>query len=215
MSNDSVLQQAVFAELSWEPSITAAHIGVTADNGVVTLTGRVKSFAEKRAAEAAASRVRGVMAVAEEIQVEPTPDMKRTDSQIAEAVLESFSWNVSVPKDRVKIKVEKGRITLTGDVDWHFQREAAERDSRRLFGVVGVSNQIAIKPHDRSFDVHEKIKAALHRSWYDASTITVSVEGGKVRLDGSVRTWHERQLAEAVAWGAPGVTHVEDNIAIL
>jgi osmotically-inducible protein OsmY len=215
MYNDGMLKQAVLAELSWEPSVTSAHIGVTARNGVVTLTGRVGSFAEKRAAEAAASRVRGVRAVAEEIEVELAPGSKRTDDEIAAAALESLSWDVSVPKDRVKVKVEKGRVTLTGDVNWHFQKEAAERVSRRLFGVVGVSNQIAIKPDVRPSDVHEKIRLALHRSWYAPAAITVSAEGGKVRLDGSVRTWHERQLAIAAAWGAPGVTQVEDNITII
>ena len=214
MSNDSLLQQAVLAELSWEPSVASAHIGVTANNGVVTLTGHVESFVEKRAAEAAASRVKGVKAVAEEIEVKLAPDMTRTDDQIAAAALESLSWDVSVPKDKVKVKVEKGWITLTGEVNWHFQKDAAERDTRRLFGVVGVSNQITIKPHVHPSDVAEKIKAALHRSWFNPADITVSSAGGRVLLEGSVRSWHERQLAETAAWGAPGVTQVEDNLAI-
>jgi len=214
MSNDSMLQQAVLAELNWEPSVTAAHIGVTANNGVVTLSGHVESFAQKRAAEAAASRVKGVKGVAEEIEVRLASDMTRTDDQIAEATLERLSWDVSVPKDKVKVKVEKGWVTLTGDVTWHFQKVAAEDDSRRLFGVVGVSNQIAIKPNVRAAEVHEKIKTALHRSWYDPAKITVSAEGGKVQLGGSVHTWHERAQAETAAWGAPGVTQVEDNITI-
>jgi osmotically-inducible protein OsmY len=215
MSNDSLLQQAVLAELSWEPSVASAHIGVTANNGVVTLTGYVGSFVEKRAAEAAASRVKGVKAVAEEIEVKLTPNMTRTDAQIAAAALESLSWDVSVPKDKVKVKVEKGWITLTGEVYWHFQKDAAERDVRRLFGVVGVSNQIAIKPQVRPSDVAERIKDALHRSWFNPADISVSSVGGKVLLDGSVRSWHERQLATAAAWGAPGVTQVEDNLAII
>lgn len=215
MSNDSMLQQTVLAELSWEPSVAHGHIGVTANNGVVTLSGHVGSYAEKRAAEAAVSRVKGVKAVAEEIEVKLATDMQRADDQIAKVALESLAWDVSVPKDKVKVKVEKGWITLTGDVDWHFQKEAAEHDSRRLSGVLGVSNQIAIKPHAHPSDIRDNIMTALHRSWYDPATITVSADGGIVRLSGSVRSWHERQLAEKSAWGAPGVTHVEDDIAII
>lgn len=214
MSGDSLLQQAVLAELSWDPSVSSADIAVTANNGVVTLTGYVGSFVEKRAAEAAASRVKGVKAVAEEIEVNLMPSMTRTDAEIAAAALQSLSWDVSVPRDKVKVKVEKGWITLAGEVNWHFQRDAAERDIRRLFGVIGVSNQIVIKPHLRPSDVAERIKDALHRSWFNPADITVSSIGGRVLLNGSVRSWHERQLAEAAAWGAPGVTQVEDNLAI-
>lgn len=214
MSNDTMLQQAVLAELSWEPSITAGHIGVTANNGVVTLTGHVEHFAEKWAAEEAAGRVKGVKAVAEEIVVKLPFAMKRTDDQIAEAVLDRLAWDVSVPKDKVKVKVEDGYVTLTGDVDWHFQSDAAEDACRRLHGVVSVLNRIAIKPKAHPAEIQEKIKAALHRSWYDPAKITVSADGGKVRLTGSVRTWHERLQAEAAAWGAPGVTQVDDSITI-
>ena len=214
MSNDTMLQKAVLAELSWEPSITAGHIGVTANNGVVTLTGHVDTFAQKRAAEAATGRVKGVKAVAEEITVKLPFAMKRTDDQIAEAVLDRFAWDVSVPKDKVKVKVEDGWVTLTGDVDWHFQSEAAEDACRRLSGVVSVLNQVAIKPPVRPSEIQEKIKTALHRSWYDPANVTVSVDGSKVRLTGSVRTWYERQQAETAAWGAPGVTQVDDSITI-
>jgi osmotically-inducible protein OsmY len=214
MSNDTMLQQAVLAELSWEPSITAGHIGVTADHGVVTLTGHVENYAEKRAAETAAGRVKGVKAVAEEITVKLPFAMKRADDQIAAAVLDRLAWDVSVPKDKVKVKVEDGWVTLTGNVDWHFQSDAAEDACRRLSGVVSVLNQIAIKPPVRPSEIQEKIKTALHRSWYDPANVTVSAEGGKVRLTGSVRSWYERQQAETAAWGAPGVTQVDDSITI-
>jgi osmotically-inducible protein OsmY len=214
MSNDNMLQKAVIAELSWEPMVTSAHIGVTANSGVITLTGHVASFMEKHAAETAASRVKGVKAVAEEIEIKLAGDMRRTDDQIAAAALEGFAWDVSIPKDRIKVTVEKGWVSLTGEVDWHFQKDAAEHDVRRLFGVVGVSNQIVIKPLTRPSDVHEKIMTALNRSWFDPAHISVSAEGGVVQLDGNVRSWHERQLAETAAWGAPGVTHVQDNITI-
>jgi osmotically-inducible protein OsmY len=130
MLNDSQLQQAVLAELKWEPSIAAAHIGVTAKAGVVALTGHVESFMEKHAAETAAGRVKGVKAVAEEIEVRLPFDTKRGDEEIAAAAIERFSWDVSVPPDAVKVKVEKGWITLTGVVDWHYQKEAAEQDVR-------------------------------------------------------------------------------------
>ena len=212
MSTDTMLQQAVLAELSWEPSITAGHIGVTANKGVVTLTGHVENFAEKRYAEAAAGRVKGVKAVAEEIVVKLPFAMKRTDDQIAEAILDRFAWDVSVPKDKIKVKVEDGWVTLSGD--WHFQADAAEDACHRLYGVVSVLNRIEIKPQAQPLEIQEKIKAALHRSWYEPLKITVTADGGKVRLTGTVRNWHEREQAETAAWGAPGVTQVDDGITI-
>ncbi len=214
MISDTMLQKAVLAELSWEPMVTSAHIGVTAHEGVVTLSGHVASYMEKHAAETAASRVKGVKAVAEEIEIKLAGDMRRTDDQIAGAALESLRWDVSVPKDKIKVKVEKGWVTLTGSVDWHFQKDAAAHDVRRLFGVVGISDEIAIKPQIRPSDIHEKIMTALHRSWFDPAHISVSAEGGVVQLDGGVRSWYERQLAETAAWGAPGITHVQDNLTI-
>jgi osmotically-inducible protein OsmY len=214
MTKDTLLQQSVLAELSWEPSITAGHIGVTADNGVVTLTGHVENYAEKRAAETAVSRVSGVKAVAENIEVKLPFAMKRSDDQIAAAILERLAWDVVVPQDRVKVKVENGRLTLTGDVDWHFQSAAAEDACRRMLGVVSVFNQIVIRPQASASDIQEKIKIALHRSWYAPVKIKVTADGGKVRLTGSVRTWYERQEAETAAWGAPGVTMVDDAIVI-
>jgi osmotically-inducible protein OsmY len=214
MISDTILQKAVLAELGWEPMVTSAHIGVTAHNGVVTLSGHVASYMEKHAAETAASRVKGVKAVAEEIEIKLAGDMRRTDDQIAGAALDSLLWDVSVPKDKIKVKVEKGWVTLSGDVDWHFQKEAAGHDVRRLFGVVGVSDEIRIKPRIQPSDIHQKIMTVLHRSWFDPAHISVSAEGGVVQLDGSVRSWYERNLAENVAWGAPGITHVQDNLTI-
>lgn len=188
---------------------------MTAASGVITLTGHVGSFAEKHAAEAAAGRVKGVKAVVEEIEVKLGFDVKRTDDEIAAAAVESLMWDVSVPKDKVQVKVEKGWVTLSGEVDWHFQKEAAELSSRRLIGVVGVINQITIKANSDPSDIHTKIVTALNRSWYDADKITVTTQGGKVRLDGSVRNWYERRWAETAAWGAPGVTNVENDLSII
>lgn len=216
MSHDSQLQQAVLAEFSWEPSIDAAHIGVTAKEGVVTLTGRVESFASKHAAETAARRVKGVLAVAEEIEVRLPVETKRDDEAIAAAAIERLAWDVSVPPNAVQIKVEKGWITLTGKVEWNFQKEAAADDIRRLLGVVGVSNQIAIKPRVNTANLSDDIMHALHRSWFfDPKLVRVSAEGGKIRLTGTVHSPHDRQIAAATAWAAPGATSVENDIVIV
>ncbi len=216
MSSDNQLQQAVLAELKWEPSVTAAHIGVAANAGVVTLSGHVGSFAEKLAAERAARRVKGVKALAEEIEVRLPFAAKKTDEEIAAAALDRLAWDVSVPNEAVKVKVEKGRITLTGQVDWQYQRQAAEQDVRGLYGVVGASNQITIKPRVNTSNISDDIMHALHRSWFfDPKTINVSADGGKVRLSGTVRSWHERQVAAATAWAAPGVTDLVNEIVIV
>jgi osmotically-inducible protein OsmY len=216
MSGDNQLQQAVLAELKWEPSVTATHIGVVANAGVVTLSGHVGSFAEKLAAEAAARRVKGVKALAEEIEVRLPFAAKKTDEEIATAALERLAWDVSVPSDAVKVKVEKGRITLTGQVDWQYQRRAAERDVRGLYGVLGATNQITIKPMVDTSNISDDIMHALHRSWYfDLKTINVSADEGEVHLSGTVRSWHERQVAAAIAWAARGVTDVVNDIVII
>ena len=146
MTDDRRLQQAVLAELSWEPSVTAAHIGVTAKDGVVTLSGHVENFAEKQAAEDAARRVRGVKAVAEEIEVRLAFETSRSDDEIAAAAIDRLAWDVSVPRDAVKVNVEQGWVTLSGEVQWHYQKEAAGQDVQRLWGVTGLSNQISITP---------------------------------------------------------------------
>jgi osmotically-inducible protein OsmY len=216
MSNDHDLQKSVLAELSWEPSVTAAHIGVTANEGVVTLTGHVESFAEKHAAEMAARRVKGVKAVAEEIEVRLAFDTRRNDTEIAAAAIERLAWDVAIPRDAVTVKVENGWVTLTGQVDWHYQHEAAEQNIRPLFGVVGVSNQIAIKPRVDTRNIGDDIMHALHRSWFfDPKTITVTADRGTVRLSGTVRSVHERQVAATTAWAAPGTTAVENDIVIV
>jgi osmotically-inducible protein OsmY len=215
MSNDSHLQQAVRAELSWDPSIDAAHIGVTATNGIVTLSGHVATFAQKQAAEAASRRVKGVKGVAEEIEVRLPFEMSRPDDEIAAAAIEGLGWDVAVPRDAVIVTVESGWVTLSGQVEWQYQREAAEQDIRRLSGVVGVFNLIGIKPRVDVQNVSDAITHALHRSWFfDPKAVTVTAQGGKVRLMGIVDTPHDRQLAAATAWAAPGVTDVENDIRI-
>ena len=215
MSNDSHLQHAVLAELSWEPSVDAAHIGVTANDGVVTLSGHVATFAQKQAAEAATRRVKGVKAVAEEIEVHLPSEMTRSDEEIAATAVEGLGWDVTIPRNAVIVTVEKGWVTLSGQVEWHYQREAAEQAVRRLTGVVGVFNLIGIKSKVDVQNISDEIMHALHRSWFfDPKTVTVTAQGGKVRLIGTVHTPHDRQVAAATAWAAPGVTNVENDIRI-
>ena len=215
MSQDKELQESVMVELGWEPSVDAVNIGVTANAGVVTLTGHVPSFGQKVAAERAAARVKGVKAVAEEIEVELPHDIKRGDESIAGAAIERLTWDSSFPPDAIKIRVQKGWITLNGEVDWYFQKEAAAQAVRTLIGVVGVSNLIKIKPTRNADDVGQNITRALHRSWfYDPNTIKVSAQGGKIKLTGQVTTWNARELAGKTAWSAPGATFVENDIAV-
>jgi len=216
MSQDNNLQQSVLEELNWEPSVTAAHIGVAANAGVVTLTGHVESLAQKHAAETAVRRVKGVKAVAEEIEVRLPYETKRSDEEIAGAAIGRFEWDVSIPRDTIKVTVDAGWVTLTGEVDWHYQKDAASMDVRSLFGVTGVSNQITIKPTVNTSNISDDIMHALGRSWFfDPKTISVTAQGGKIRLTGTVKSWHDRQLAAATAWAAPGATAVENDIAVM
>ena len=212
---DKSVQQAVLDELDWEPSVDAAHIGVTADNGVVTLTGHVPSYMQKKAAERAVGRVTGVRAVAEELEVRFPFEGKNSDDDIAKRAVQSLDWDVSVPSNKVKVKVEKGWVTLSGEVDWYYQRSAAEADVRKLHGVKGVSDEMKVKPSVNAYDVREKIKSAFDRNAkLEAANINVAASGGKVTLSGKVDTWHDRDLAERTAWSAPGVTQVEDQLIV-
>lgn len=215
MSMDSDLKKAVLDELSWEPSVNAAHIGVTANAGVITLNGHVNNYAQKEGAERAASRVKGVHGVAEEIEVRLPYDIKRNDSDIAAAALDHLSWNTAVPADAVMVKVEKGWVTLSGKVNWQFEREAAEQNIRTLSGVIGVSNRIVVTPKINATNVKDAVERALHRSWfYDPDSIVVTAQGGKITLTGSVTTWNAKELAGSAAWAAPGATSVENNITV-
>jgi osmotically-inducible protein OsmY len=214
MITDSALKEAVVAELAWEPSVTAAHIGVTARDGVVTLTGHVKAYFEKHAAEAAARRVKGVKAVAEEIEVKLPLGIKRDDADIAAAAIARMSWDVSIPENAVQVTVEKGWVRLTGEVDWRFEQEAAAKDVRSLYGVVGVTNDIKIKSRVNTAHLSSDITKALHRSWFDESRVKVTAEGGTVTLTGRVDSWSDRKLAGTTAWAAPGATAVENDLVI-
>jgi osmotically-inducible protein OsmY len=216
MSKDSKLQSNVLAELAWEPSVTAGHIGVTADNGVVTLTGHVPSFVERYAAEAAAKRVKGVKAVAEEIEVRLAFDGERGDDDIAAAVLERLAWDASITPDSVKVNVEKGWVTLSGAVQWHFQKQSAALIVRPLKGVVGLTNQITLIEQTDARAISDSIVHALGRSWFfDPKLIDVTETGGRVRLTGAVASPHARQVAAETAWAAAGVTDVRNDIRVI
>ena len=215
MSSDLQLREDVLDELEFEPSVNAAHIGVTANHGVVTPTGFVTSYAEKTAAERAARRVKGVKAIAEEIEVRLPSDTKRADDEIAARAVDILKWQVGVPTNRIRVKVEKRVVTLPGEVDWQFQKTEADHVVHKLSGVVDVVKQIRVTSPVHAFEVKEKIEKALQRSAeLEASRITVETEGGRVILKGKVHAWYEREIAERAAWSAPGVTEVHDRLTI-
>ncbi len=215
MKEDLLLQQRVIDELEFEPSVNAAHIGVSVRDGVVTLSGHVESYVEKFAAEHAARRVRGVKAIAQELEVRLRFEHKTDDDEIAARAVRFLDWDVAIPPGRISVKVEHGIVTLNGTVDWAYQRAEAEYDVRKLTGVKGVINDIMVVPITNVEDVRAKIRAALERNAeVEASSITVSVAEGKVTLGGRVKAWTEREAAERAAWSAPGVRQVEDHIEL-
>jgi osmotically-inducible protein OsmY len=213
---DRHLQEQVQNALDWEPSVDAADIGVSVENGVVTLRGDVKTYAEKAAAERVALKVYGVKAVANDVNVRLGDGQQRTDTEIAQAVLAGLRWNTMVPKDKITVAVANGWVTLAGTVDWEYQRQAAANAIRYLAGVRGVTNTVAIKPHVSVGDVKVKIENALKRSAeVDARRINVTVSDGTVMLSGNVHAWFERDEARRAAWSAPGVRAVDDRIAVV
>jgi osmotically-inducible protein OsmY len=215
VKTDAELQQDVMNELKWEPTIKAAGIGVGVKDGVVTLSGYVDSYVKKWAAERAAARVSGVRAVAEGIQVRLSSSLKRSDEDLAGAVANVLEWNILVPRDHVKVQVQDGLVTLSGEVDWWYQKNAAEEAVRCLMGVVLFNNEIRVKPPVKPLDVRDEIESAFRRNaLLDSRRVTVETRGGRVILSGRVRNWAERAEAQWTAWAAPGVSEVENNIII-
>lgn len=214
MDSDTRIRDEVVDELDFEPSLDNSGIGVAVKDGVVTLSGHVPAFAQKFAAEKCAQRVRGVKAVAMDINVRLAGDAKKSDDEIAERAVNILRWSTSV-SDKVKVVVENGWVKLNGEVEHYYQKQAAERAIRQLSGVVAVSNLITIKPGVRPSDVKERIGKAFQRSAeLDSAAIKVDVAGSTVTLSGRVKAWHERKLAEDAAWAIPGVTSVHDNITL-
>jgi len=215
MKTDAQLQQDITAELKWEPSIDAAQIGVEVKDGIVTLAGHVDSYAAKWQAERATQRVAGVKALAVEMDVRLPGSSIRTDVDIARSVENVLLWSTAVEEERIKVKVEGGYLTLSGEVDWEFQRQAAATAVRHLMGVKGFSDQIVIKSRVSSNIVKSDIEAALKRgAQAEAKKISVAVHGADVTLSGAVNSWSERDLARQSAWNAPGVRNVIDNMTV-
>ena len=213
---DITLRQNILDELEFEPSIDAAHIGVAVEDGIVTLTGHVSSYWEKTTAENVVKRIKGVKGIAEEIEVRLVGLKGTADDEIAKRAVNAVTWNVSIPRDKVQVKVQDGWITLMGKLEWQYQKNAAAEAVRGLPGVVGIANQIEITPRVSVSDIKKRIEDALKRdAETEAQAVHVKVLDGRVTLEGKVRTWSERQAAERAAWSSPGVKTVEDRISII
>jgi osmotically-inducible protein OsmY len=216
IKTDMQLKQDIETELRWDPKVNAAQVGVSVDQGVVTLLGTVDTYAEKWAAEEATKRVNGVRTVAQDLTVKVLGEHKRSDTEIATAVQNALKWDVYVP-DSVTARVQNGAVTLSGSTSWGYQRDAAERAVRNLAGVVSIFNNCTIKPETSvsAVQVKEKIVAALKRqAELDAKSIRVEAAGGKVTLTGTASSWHSVMDAEHAAWAAPGVTNVVDKLIV-
>jgi osmotically-inducible protein OsmY len=213
--DDKLLRNNILAALDFDPSINAAQIGVAVENGVVTLTGHVETYPERFIAENLVKQVRGVRAVAQEIEIRPRFTGTWADDEIAKRAVSILDWDVTVPHEALKVKVQNGFVTLSGEVDWNYQKTAAEDAVRKLGGVVGIANLIQIRPRAEAADVKSRIEEALRRNaQVESDAIRVRVDDGKVTLEGRVRAWFERDVAELAAWAAPGVKSVDDRLTI-
>jgi osmotically-inducible protein OsmY len=214
MKADELIRGNVIAELAYDPRLTGSQIDVNVVGGVITLTGHVTSYAQKIAAETAAQRVRGVRAIAANLHTLPSGNVEHDDQEIAKRIANVLTWSANIP-NQVQAVVDHGWVTLSGDVEWNYQRQNAERAARSLDGVVGVSNNIAVRTVAATNDIHSRITGALVRSAkVDAEAVRVAVNGATVTLSGSVPTWHEREAAEEAAWSAPGVMEVRNEITL-
>lgn len=215
MMNDLSLREAIVQELEFQPDINAAHIGVAVDNGVVTLSGHVSNYAQKVSAERAVKGIKGVRAVAEEIQVRLDKNAGAADDIIASRALNIINWSSDIPAGDIKVIVQNGWVSLEGEVDWQYQKETAERAVFKLSAVVGVKNRLTLRPRVNAGNIQRHIEEALKRSAeVDAEGIHVKVEGDVVRLDGQVHLWRQRRIAERTAWSVPGVREVNNHLLL-
>jgi osmotically-inducible protein OsmY len=214
MAADLLIRQRILDELDFNPSIAADDISVAVKDGVVTLSGYVPNYVQKIAVEETVQRVPGVRAVAQEIVVRLCGDHRHNDEEIARRALDVLGWTIGVPKP-IQVLVDEGHVTLSGEADWNYQRETAERAVRQLAGVIGVTNNIAVRQPVKPAAVAERIRKAFERNAdLDSKGIRVDADGGKVVLSGVVRSWYERKMAEEAAWSMAGVTTVTDNLAV-
>lgn len=215
MKTDVQIQKDVMDELKWQPFLHSSEIGVAVKDGVVTLSGQVDTYGKKLSAENAAKKVIGVKAVAEDIQVGISPAYRKTDTEIAGAVINALKWHTAIPEDSIKIKVEDGVVRLEGEVEWDFQRTSAKNAVQYLTGVRSVINLIVVRPKLNAEDLERKIRAAFHRSaTIDSEKVAVDVIGSKAILSGKVRSFAEKQEAEDAVWAAPGVLSIESKLTI-
>ena len=215
MKTDDEIQKDIMEQIKWEPYLKASEIGVAVKNGVVTLSGHVDSYPKKLAAENAAKKIAGVKAIAEDIQIGVSPAQDRSDTEIAEAIINAIKWHTAVREEKIKVKVENGIVKLEGEVEWEFERQKVKTAIENISGVRAVHNLIVIKPQATPTDVERKIRAAFHRSaTIDSGKINAEVIGNKVILRGNVRSFVEKEDAENAAWSAPGVLSVESHLKV-
>ena len=215
MRADSQIQKDVMDELKWSPYLNSSEIGVAVKNGIVTLSGITDTYSKKLAAERAAKRIAGVKAVAMDIQVGISPTFRKTDAEIAAAVMNALKWRSDVQEDKIQVKVEDGAVKLEGEVEWEFQRATATKAVENLNGVQSVINMVRVRPRTTPADIMQKINSAFHRSaTIDAGKIRADVMGSKVILKGMVRSLAEKEDAERAAWFAPGIVSVDNQLQI-
>ena len=215
MKTDADLKRDVTAELAWDPAVKSTAVGVAVKDGVVTLTGHLETFAEKHAAARAVRRVAGVKAIALELDVKLSPDHRRSDTDIAATAEQALKWNTQVPVDAIRLTVDHGWVTLQGEVEWDYQRRSIEKAIRPLMGVVGIGNEIVLRARPQAANLARKIEEALTRqALREAKHIQVAVDGTTVKLTGTVHSWQERDAAQGVAWSAPGVSAVINELRL-